>query len=205
VRQRLSEILIGAECTANLVQYDFARVTATNVTIASINGATDCCNPGAREIQFFEAGEGMHCYPERTAFWDDSPCEDDRQCLCRQDLALDNSWLTGLFADSSGACRISEDGRCVGRPDGYGPNERCSITIGREGALAECAVFDMQKRYEAGGTPSGDYITLPDGSTRNGADSLAGMELFPGQTIEWTSDTGCQGGCPGDPPNGCAA
>jgi hypothetical protein len=46
------------------------------------------------------------------------------------------------FEVVSGPCTTSQGGRCVGRPDGYGPDESCEIAVRMGGALADCPVFE---------------------------------------------------------------
>ena len=95
---------------------------------------------------------------------------------------------------------MSEGGRCVGRPEGYGPSEDCAITVGGGGGvLGRCAVFDTQ-RYA-------DYVTLPGGAAHDGSDCPEGAALAPGDAIAWTSDGSSQGsvGNPYNHDNGCAA
>eukprot|EP01052_Picozoa_sp_SAG31_P029471 SAG31_NODE_2932_length_4897_cov_9.890163_1_plen_1249_part_00 len=104
------------------------------------------------------------------------------------------------FTVNSGPCTLAEGGRCVGRwPGGYGPNENCAITVvggggggGGDGAaggvLGACPVFDTSTW-----SGSGDHLTLPDGSTHNGADCPVGAVLAAGQTLTWHSNCCYQG------------
>jgi hypothetical protein len=46
--------------------------------------------------------------------------------------AGENEW----FRVVSGPCTTSENGRCVGRPDGYAAFEVCEIAVGRVGGRA---------------------------------------------------------------------
>lgn len=84
--------------------------------------------------------------------------------------------------DDTPPCIVTEAGRCVGRPQGYGPSERCTIEVvgSGGGVLAACDVFDMY-----------DHITLPDGSQRS--ECPVGVTLVVGDIVEWSSDTGVQG------------
>ena len=76
------------------------------------------------------------------------------------DQTGDVSWATEgslafegpVFSVTSGPCTVSEVGRCVGRPQGYGPSEECTITVRGGGVLAACAVFD---------TATDDFVTMP--------------------------------------------
>ena len=104
------------------------------------------------------------------------------------------------FAVISGPCTVSEGGRCVGRPEGYGPDEDCAITVvGGGGVLGPCPVFD---------TDHGDSVTLPGGARHGDSDCPEGAALAPGDAIAWTSNAAHQGsvGAPsGYNGNGCAA
>eukprot|EP01045_Picozoa_sp_COSAG04_P041865 COSAG04_NODE_12943_length_627_cov_1.070076_1_plen_89_part_10 len=78
----------------------------------------------------------------------------------------------------AGPCTLSEGDRCVGRAEGYGPSEKCAITVGGGGGvLAPCAVFDL-----CGGD---DYVTLPGGATHGGSDCPAGAALAAGGALSW--------------------
>eukprot|EP01046_Picozoa_sp_COSAG06_P038786 COSAG06_NODE_4509_length_4193_cov_11.274792_2_plen_387_part_00 len=110
----------------------------------------------------------------------------------------------GFFLVFSGPCTVSEGGRCVGRPDGYGPSEDCDITVGGGGVLRACTVFDTMNNGVDLVTLPG---TLPD-AEHEGSDCPVGAVLAPGDAIAWTSNTGNQGtvGCSGTySDNGCAA
>jgi hypothetical protein len=112
-----------------------------------------------------------------------------------------------VFAVSSGPCTITEGGRCVGRPDGYLPNERCTIAVGAgAGVLGPCGVFDND---------GSDVVILPDGSmlgsthacrTCGGSNCPVGATLAAGDSVGWESNAGSQGNTGehrGD--NGCDA
>ena len=101
----------------------------------------------------------------------------------------------GSFSVTSGPCTSSFGGRCVGRPEGYGPSEDCEITVGGGGGvLADCGVFDTYPPSGAvGAYTTTDHITLPDGSTHQGSDCPVGVDLPPGGSVGWTSDGGMQG------------
>ena len=102
-----------------------------------------------------------------------------------------HGWISGVFAVTSGPCAVSESGRCVGRPEGYGPNEHCAITVGGGGGvLGPCPVFDTDDGY--------DYVTLPGTSEltlgrHGGSNCPEGVALPPGDAITWTSDGSDQG------------
>eukprot|EP01045_Picozoa_sp_COSAG04_P004841 COSAG04_NODE_216_length_19953_cov_85.343558_12_plen_429_part_00 len=101
--------------------------------------------------------------------------------------------------DESPPCTVSDGGRCVGRPEGYGISEECAITVGGGGGvLGPCPVFD---------TYSGaDYVTLPGGAAHGGSDCPVGAALAPGDAIAWTSDGSSQGSVGRSyADNGCAA
>ena len=103
----------------------------------------------------------------------------------------------GTFLVHSGPCTVSDGGRCVGRPHGYGPNERCQILVsGAGGILGACGVFD---------TSSGtDKVTLAGLSPHDMSDCPVGAVLTPGQVVGWESSATDQGSV-GDNDNGCAA
>eukprot|EP01045_Picozoa_sp_COSAG04_P004849 COSAG04_NODE_216_length_19953_cov_85.343558_20_plen_237_part_00 len=110
-----------------------------------------------------------------------------------------------IFLVVSGPCAVSEGGRCVGRAEGYGPNEDCAINVvGGTGVLGPCPVFDTGGR---------DLVTLPDSDTSGnwhdarhfGSDCPEGAALAAGDAIAWTSDGGNQGNRGGRRDNGCAA
>ena len=108
--------------------------------------------------------------------------------------------LPGFYVVNSGPCTVSESGRCVGRPAGYGANEQCAISVGGGGGrLDACGVFDM---YIVGT----DAVTLPDGTRCDHSDCPEGMVLAPGDAVSWQSDAANQGsvGC-GGCENGCTA
>eukprot|EP01051_Picozoa_sp_SAG22_P005321 SAG22_NODE_312_length_12614_cov_4.783540_9_plen_2027_part_00 len=102
----------------------------------------------------------------------------------------------GRFTVVSGPCTLAEGGRCVGRPNGYLPNEACEVRVGTIGEpLSTCPVFD---------TGAGDILTLPDGSQhQGGADCTvancilpacpAGSVLMGGEMLAWASDSRIQG------------
>ena len=101
------------------------------------------------------------------------------------------------FTIRSGPCTVSEGGRCVGRPEGYRANERCTIIVGGVGGvLGGCGVFDTYT--------DSDLVTLPDSSNHLGSDCPVGAVLATGDTVRWSSDSEYQG-CVGDTrcDNGC--
>lgn len=93
------------------------------------------------------------------------------------------------FIVQSGPCVVAEDGRCVGRPSGYGPSEQCTIVVGGGGGLlGECGVFDTHGFNDA--------VTLPvsPDSRRFGSDCPSGVALAKGDAIKWISDADEQHG-----------
>ena len=105
--------------------------------------------------------------------------------------------VPGWFIVSSGPCAVSEGGRCVGRPEGYGPSEDCAITVGGGGGvLGPCPVFDMDN--------GGDSVTLPGGAAHYLSDCPEGAALVPSDAIAWHSDGSGQGSASNNP-NGCVA
>lgn len=105
------------------------------------------------------------------------------------DLVADFLAVWPHFIVSSGPCTVSELGRCVGRPAGYGPDEECTIAVGSVGGvLGACGVFDM--------FPWSDYITLPNASDPfTGSDCPVGAALAPADIVSWRSDSEAQGNC----------
>jgi hypothetical protein len=106
-----------------------------------------------------------------------------------------------FFTVVSGPRVTTEGGRCVGRPDGYGPQEACEVAVGGAGgALGPCFVFDLY-----GG---GDAITTTDGivyrESLRESDCPVGTMLPPGGTLRWISNYKRQGST-GNFDNGCAA
>ena len=107
--------------------------------------------------------------------------------------------------DTTPPCEVSEGGRCVGRPNGYLPNERCDIAVGGGGGgvLGTCAVFDisavssdsLNTQMQQGGD-----IYLGGG----GSDCPVGVALAPGDVLRWVSDDAHQGNFGGGT-NGCTA
>jgi hypothetical protein len=103
---------------------------------------------------------------------------------------------------TSSGCTVSDDGKCVGRREGYLPNEECHITIGGGGGmLAGCDVFDLGNE---------DVIEFPSLNTKmssnpNNLQPLervdrfrqsncpVGVALAPGDEIFWSSDRADQG------------
>jgi hypothetical protein len=116
----------------------------------------------------------------------------------------------GVVRVNSGPGTISEGGRCVGKPDGYGPSEECKITSDAGGLLGACGVFDTSGG--PGGSATGfwgDAIILPDfmvDSIRGGSDCPVGVLLGPGDSVGWSSDSEDQGTVDWDNhgPNGCS-
>eukprot|EP01052_Picozoa_sp_SAG31_P026830 SAG31_NODE_2460_length_5658_cov_8.348084_2_plen_916_part_00 len=90
------------------------------------------------------------------------------ECQCVNNFAGERceTDLRALFTVVSGPCTVSDGGRCVGRPDGYLPNEECEILVsGESGMLGPCAVFDIDYALDPN---DDDYLTLPDGTQRTG-------------------------------------
>ena len=91
------------------------------------------------------------------------------------------------FVVTSGPCTVSDDGRCVGRPDGYMPDEQCAITVVGVGGmcmLGACPVFDMW---------DDDSVTLPGGSEHYYSDCPVGTALTGGDAVAWSSNNMRQG------------
>eukprot|EP01043_Picozoa_sp_COSAG02_P010643 COSAG02_NODE_378_length_23535_cov_35.310164_14_plen_865_part_00 len=120
-----------------------------------------------------------------------------------------------FFVVASGPCTVSEGGRCVGRPEGYGPNEDCAITVGGHGGVLDpCPVFDMYN-IDTVVVPGGTYMCFTDGDWVNDcpgtehrqSDCPVGVALGPGDVIAFTSDEDHQGSTnwPSGGGNGCEA
>eukprot|EP01045_Picozoa_sp_COSAG04_P010896 COSAG04_NODE_683_length_11182_cov_15.270775_11_plen_242_part_00 len=102
----------------------------------------------------------------------------------------------GVCTDETPPCAVSEGGRCVGRPEGYGPHEDCAITVVVGGVLAPCAVFDTNYGH--------DMVTLPGGAEHRASDCPVGVALASGDVIAWQSSGNGQGSV-GHRDDGCAA
>ena len=102
-----------------------------------------------------------------------------------------------VFTVWSGPCTTTAAGRCVGRPQGYGPSEVCTIGVSGGGGMlgrsltGVCDVSGLAERdpitFQM--IPA-DRITLPGGVLGNGCTRGA---LVSGDTVEWTSDGEDQG------------
>ncbi len=77
-------------------------------------------------------------------------------------------------------------GGCVGRPQGYLPNEACTMrVVGAAGILGSCGVFDMEDvAYDAVELPTREY---------GGSDCPSGVALQADDTVRWHSDDRNQG------------
>eukprot|EP01046_Picozoa_sp_COSAG06_P045635 COSAG06_NODE_6339_length_2978_cov_2.675234_2_plen_271_part_00 len=77
-------------------------------------------------------------------------------------------------------------GGCVGRPQGYLPNEACAITVvGASGTLGSCGIFDMEDvAYDAVELPARRY---------GGSDCPSRVTLQVGDIVQWHSDDRNQG------------
>ena len=103
-----------------------------------------------------------------------------------------------FFTVVSGPCTVSEGERCVGRPDGYLPNEECEITVTGGGRLGPCPVFDIDCDGCSGGP---DPLTMPDGSQHFGVDCPTGY-LAHHDALRWSSSDRWQGGSVDHPVSG---
>eukprot|EP01051_Picozoa_sp_SAG22_P003433 SAG22_NODE_166_length_16765_cov_30.782791_15_plen_162_part_00 len=96
------------------------------------------------------------------------------------------------FSVSSGPCTLTEAGRCVGRPDGYGQNEQCEIGVAEGGVLGACPVFTTSfGGPRPAGAPngwSGDFLVMPDGRRTGASECPVGAILETGQTLTWLSN-----------------
>eukprot|EP01043_Picozoa_sp_COSAG02_P022963 COSAG02_NODE_1211_length_13860_cov_3.931618_2_plen_1693_part_00 len=99
-----------------------------------------------------------------------------------------------LAYNTTAPCTVSQGGRCVGRPQGYGAYEECHIAVsGGAGLLDSCSVFDTETGE--------DVIALPGGATRSGSDCPEGTPVLLGDEMVWYSDNDHQGSY--FAPNGC--
>ena len=57
-----------------------------------------------------------------------------------------NFGVAPIFAVTSGPCTVSDGGRCVGRPEGYGPDEDCAITVGGGGGWPHPDAHRLERR-----------------------------------------------------------
>jgi hypothetical protein len=88
-----------------------------------------------------------------NARWPFSPRTDVGFSEHTSQQALTGSWIVGIdgsilspsqFQLVSGPCTLSNDGKCVGRPQGYTEGESCNITVATGGALAACPMFQVR-------------------------------------------------------------
>ena len=113
------------------------------------------------------------------------------------------------FVVNSGPCTLSEAGRCVGMPQGYGPDEDCDITVHGAGG-GTCPIYDLAANTVGGddritltgyvGVAEYGYAGTQYGQTA-GATAFGGSNcpfdvvpvLLPGDTLMWHSDHSAQG------------
>jgi hypothetical protein len=89
---------------------------------------------------------------------------------------------TGGFVVDSGPCEALSGGRCVGRPDGYGDGEACTIRVPSGALLGACPTWDTTDivfPVEA---------TLDGSSYQYSGDCPNGVTVPEGETITWRSD-----------------
>ena len=100
---------------------------------------------------------------------------------------------------TSGPCALSRGGRCVGRPDGYGESEACTITVRAGGLLGPCPVFQtIAQAGDAGGcgTERVPFPTRADAITIGSSGlGYAGGEQYVGKAGP-TQFNGIHDGCP---------
>ena len=104
------------------------------------------------------------------------------------------------FRVQGGPCTVSEDGQCVGRPNGYQDGESCSIVATRSFALSACPLFDTEGCC--------DHVVI-DGQQFSGTSCPAGVHVSQDSSISWSSDGSVHSGSgwqicgvegPGGPP-----
>ena len=86
------------------------------------------------------------------------------------------------FSVTSGPCIASEDGRCVGRLNGYNNNEHCTISVVGDapGTLAPCTLFRTEACCD----------TVHIGNTAYGGGNCPrGVVLNPGASVVWGTDS----------------
>eukprot|EP01050_Picozoa_sp_SAG11_P014115 SAG11_NODE_1706_length_4412_cov_3.163691_3_plen_352_part_00 len=139
---------------------------------------------------------GEH-WREYTGYCDSRVCMslNPELVVIRSGTLGDGDALGAFFTVDSGPCTVSEGGRCVGRPDGYLPNEECEIVVGGGiGMISEC-LLDTEDGDWA------DWLTTPDGirhghgvnpeSVESGCP--IGASLSTGDVLTWASDGRYQG------------
>ena len=123
-------------------------------------------------------------------------------------------------------CTVSAQGRCIGRPAGYGVNEECIFRVNGVGMLDACSVFDTSRGDSiytytdgasiadgASGRPEVIGRTSRSTTVHFGSNCPARVLLGPGDLVVWTSSGSDQGsvGCPlsycgaAAADNGCAS
>ena len=93
--------------------------------------------------------------------------------------------LPSSFTVISGPCTVSSEGMCVGRPQGYGPNEACNIEVRGEGTLGACPVFQTVD-YGTTSNHCGYHVQVPRCDTI----SIASGGVFSGWTSQDAIDLG---------------
>ena len=105
--------------------------------------------------------------------------------------------LPGMFAVASGPCTVSAGGVCVGRPNGYSPNEDCSISVGGAGgALAPCGSSQACNTVRCVSSPGDGVTHFNLGGNSYVAINLqqsttcptSTVTLAAGATVSWHSD-----------------
>lgn len=98
--------------------------------------------------------------------------------------AASSSGSGSSFRVDSGPCELSQGGSCVGRPNGYGGSETCSITAMSSIAALSCPIFNTGQGY--------DYLTI-DGTQYGGTDCPTGVSVSSGSSVSWSSDGSAAG------------
>eukprot|EP01045_Picozoa_sp_COSAG04_P007571 COSAG04_NODE_398_length_14962_cov_39.977461_14_plen_446_part_00 len=131
---------------------------------------------------------GWGCTNPAATNYDPAAAADDGSCAFAQ---CDDCAPFFIVTSGFTTCSVSNGGRCVGRPRGYGPDEDCAITVGGGGGgvLGPCPVFDT---WESPSNPCCDSVTLPGGHYGR-SDCPEGAALVPGDAIAWHSDGNNQG------------
>eukprot|EP01051_Picozoa_sp_SAG22_P000973 SAG22_NODE_33_length_27588_cov_104.174652_4_plen_1217_part_00 len=82
-----------------------------------------------------------------------------------------------------GAVIVGDEGICIGRPDSYGANEYCTITVSEPAVVSSCPIFDLENSF--------DYLQI-DSRRFTGFYCPVGVELSPHSAIHWQSDSSVQ-------------
>lgn len=164
----------------------------------------DCMSEWADTVGIAERAEWAEQMCEDGFPWDCHLCP-----FCLDMIRSDSGRYTPRAAHwtvHSGPCEVfGPDGSCVGRPNGYNPNERCEITAHGGGKVSSCPVWNIDWTIEMPCFSAGLFIDQVIGSafTTEGCgtgECPVGHVLGDGDPVVWQSDGGIQGNIdPRDP------